>query len=66
MDFKKEANKSNCACTYLACPRRGDCYACVEHHRGNAELPGCFFTSESEKTYDRSIKNFIQTIADKE
>jgi len=61
MDFKKEANKAKCACTYLTCPRRGDCYACVEHHVDRKEIPACFFSKEGEKTYDRSITNFFKT-----
>lgn len=58
MDFKKEANKAKCSCT-AGCPRMGDCYACVEHHRERSEVPGCFFCADGEKTYDRSIKNFV-------
>ena len=26
----------------------------------NGELPACFFTKEAERTYDRSIANFIR------
>jgi hypothetical protein len=33
----------------------------VDYHRRNGELPGCFFTPEAERTYDRSIENFIST-----
>jgi hypothetical protein len=29
-------------------------------HRRNEELPACFFNKEYEKTYDRSIANFIR------
>jgi hypothetical protein len=65
MDFKKEANKANCTCSYPGCPRKGDCYACVEHHKHQDELPGCFFTPEGERSYDRSIKNFIKTYQEK-
>lgn len=64
MDFKKEANKAKCACTYMTCPRRGDCYACVEHHRTRNEIVGCFFKPEVEKTYDRSVKNFVNSMKD--
>ncbi|MCX7923679.1 MAG: DUF6485 family protein [Clostridia bacterium] len=62
MDCVLEKNKAKCACTDLTCSRRGACCACVEHHRSNGELPGCFFTPEAEKTYDRSIANFIKTV----
>lgn len=59
MECKKEKNKVNCTCTY-SCGRRGICCECVAHHRENNELPGCFFPKDIEKTYDRSVENFIK------
>ena len=59
MECRKEENKKNCTCSY-PCGRHGICCLCVEHHRENGELPGCFFPAEIEKTYDRSIANFIK------
>jgi len=59
MECKQEQNKQHCACTY-PCSRRGLCCECVAHHRSHGELPGCFFPSEAEKTYDRSIEYFVQ------
>ena len=59
MDCKKNVNIKSCSCTYEPCPRKGVCCDCVAYHRDSGELPGCFFTKEAEKTYDRSIKNFI-------
>ncbi len=65
MECKLEQNKQNCTCTYKSCSKRGTCCECVAHHRSYGELPGCFFTPEGEKTYDRSIENFIKTYQNK-
>lgn len=62
MECLKEKNKEKCTCTYN-CPTRGICCACVKHHRENGEIPGCFFPKEAEKTYDRSIENFIKVMS---
>ncbi|MFW6034671.1 MAG: DUF6485 family protein [Halanaerobiales bacterium] len=55
-----EENKANCTCTYTSCSRYGNCCACVAYHRKRNELPGCLFSPEAERTYDRSVENFIQ------
>lgn len=60
MDCKKDANKKGCCCTYEPCPRKGVCCDCVAYHRASGELPGCYFTPEGERTYDRSVANFIR------
>ncbi len=59
MDCKQNSNARNCTCTYEPCPRKGVCCDCVIYHRASGELPGCFFSKAAEKTYDRSIANFI-------
>ncbi len=59
MDCKKTGNAKTCTCTYEPCPRKGVCCDCVAYHRAAGELPGCFFSREAERTYDRSIENFI-------
>ena len=61
MDCKKASNRTDCSCTYEPCPRKGFCCDCVAYHRRNGELPGCFFTAEAERTYDRSMSNFLNT-----
>ncbi|MDD2804803.1 MAG: DUF6485 family protein [Elusimicrobiales bacterium] len=61
MDCKKNSNLKACACTYEPCPRKGACCDCVAYHRNSGELPGCFFTPAAERTYDRSVENFIRT-----
>lgn len=60
MECKKEENKFNCTCTY-SCSKRGLCCDCVTYHRENGEIPGCFFPPAAERSYDRSITNFIRS-----
>ncbi len=59
MDCKKESNLKNCNCSY-PCPRKGICCECIKHHRENNELPACYFSTDQEKTYDRSIDNYLK------
>lgn len=61
MDCQKEKNKKECPCTY-DCDIKGICCECVRRHREENELPACYFSSEIEKGYDRSIKNFIKNL----
>jgi len=61
MECQKEKNLESCSCTYPGCKKKGICCECVRFHRERGELPGCFFPSETEKTFDRSISKFIQT-----
>lgn len=49
-----------CPCTWQSCSRHGKCCECIKYHRERNELPGCYFPPEEEKTYDRSIENFIR------
>lgn len=63
MECKKEDNKSGCTCTATTCSHRGICCECVSYHREAGEIPGCFFHAAAERTYDRSIANFIRAYA---
>jgi hypothetical protein len=45
-----------CTCTYPGCSRHGKCCECVAYHRASGEVPGCFFSPEGERTYDRSVE----------
>lgn len=63
MECKKEENRIECTCTATTCTRRGVCCECVKHHRDRDEIPGCFFPRAVERTWDRSIANFIRSIA---
>ncbi|MDD2913142.1 MAG: DUF6485 family protein [Candidatus Pacebacteria bacterium] len=60
MECKKEENLKYCPCSYPGCERKGICCLCVKHHREKNELPGCFFPKEIEKTYDRTVENFLR------
>ena len=64
MECKIEQNKKHCTCTYMSCSRRGICCECVTYHREQDQIPGCFFPPEAEKSYDRSIKNFVNAWKD--
>jgi hypothetical protein len=56
-----DKNRGRCTCTYEPCSRKGICCECVTYHKKSGELPGCFFSPEAEKTYDRSISFFIRS-----
>jgi hypothetical protein len=60
MECEVEKNLKHCTCTYSSCKRMGKCCECVVYHRKSGELPGCLFTPEFERTYDRSAANFIK------
>jgi hypothetical protein len=65
MECKVEQNKNMCTCTYSSCDKTGICCECVKYHRDMNQIPGCFFPPDAEKTYDRSIKKFIEVWKDK-
>jgi len=58
MECTQEANLKGCTCTYASCSLRGKCCACVARHRRNREIPGCFFSTEGEALWDRSVETF--------
>jgi hypothetical protein len=60
MECKKEENMRFCNCSYSSCDKRGICCECIKYHRDMGELPACYFSAEEEKTYNRSIENFIR------
>jgi len=55
-----KANLAFCTCTYEPCERKGKCCECLRYHQKSKELPACFFSKEVEKTYDRSLRRFLQ------
>lgn len=59
MECRKGKNLKSCPCTYN-CERKGLCCECVRYHLKRRELPGCYFSKEAEKTYDRSFGKFIE------
>jgi len=60
----REKIAANCTCTY-DCFKKGKCCACIDYHRKNNELPGCYFPKEEEQSYNRSIKFFCETMSKK-
>ncbi len=62
MECNIEANKAGCACTYEPCSRKGKCCECIAYHLKYDELPGCVFTPEVEKTFDRSFARFAEMV----
>ncbi len=63
MECKQKDMLKNCTCTYTSCSKRGKCCECVMYHRKNGEIPGCFFPADAEKSYDRSVENFIRSVS---
>jgi len=59
-ECKIKENKSTCICSY-PCDKKGMCCECISYHRKRGEIPACFFPDDIERTYDRSIENFIRT-----
>ncbi|QQO11054.1 DUF6485 family protein [Breznakiella homolactica] len=59
-DCKIGENKKHCNCTY-PCTRKGLCCDCVAYHRRSGEIPACYFGPEGEKSYDRSVENYLKT-----
>ncbi len=53
-------NLARCNCTWEPCERKGNCCACIAYHWKSGEVPACLFPDEVEKTYDRSIRRFVQ------
>lgn len=60
MECNKEKNLDICNCSYPGCSKKGVCCECVKYHREMGELPACYFDDKDEKTYDRSIANFVR------
>jgi len=61
----KPKNLARCNCSYEPCSRKGVCCECVAYHRSLGELPACFFPDSVERTCDRSVRRFIQTVKDR-
>ncbi len=58
-------NMQNCNCTWEPCSRKGVCCECLQYHWSRDELPACFFPDDVEKTYDRSLRRFIEVYKDR-
>lgn len=53
-------SQEHCSCTAKSCDKRGNCCKCVSYHNSRGEIPGCFFSREGERTYDRSLQMFAR------
>jgi len=60
MECRQQQNLKHCPCTYTGCSRKGICCECLKYHLDRDELPACCFSPQAEKTYDRSMENFIK------
>jgi hypothetical protein len=65
MQCKQADNAEHCTCSYEPCSRKGMCCDCVSYHLRVRQLPGCFFPSAAEQTYDRSFEHFARLVLDK-
>ncbi len=62
MECKQTVNLESCNCSYEPCSRKGICCDCLRYHLKNRELPGCCFSNDAEKTYDRSFAHFARLV----
>ncbi len=60
-----EKNMEKCNCSYEPCSRKGICCECIQYHWSMKELPACFFPDDVERTYDRSLRRFIEVYKDR-
>jgi hypothetical protein len=65
MECKQERNLRRCNCTYPSCSRKGLCCECIQYHLQSRELPGCCFSKDAEKTYDRSFEHFARLVSER-
>ncbi|MCL2792730.1 MAG: DUF6485 family protein [Spirochaetaceae bacterium] len=56
----ESVNLKACNCSYSGCSKKGLCCECLRYHFSRKELPACYFPKDVEKTYDRSIKTFVE------
>lgn len=64
-ECQKNENLIACNCSYEPCSRKGICCECLPYHWRMKELPACLFPDDVERTYDRSLKRFIEIYRDK-
>ncbi len=62
MECTRDENLTICNCTYEPCPKKGKCCECLHYHRRMGQLPACFFHEEYERSYDRSLENFLKMV----
>jgi hypothetical protein len=62
MECQKERNLKDCTCSYASCNKKGICCECLRYHLKSRQLPGCCFSAEAERTYDRSFEHFARLV----
>ncbi len=62
MECKQETNLKSCNCSYEPCSRKGICCDCLRYHLKNRQLPGCCFSDDAERTFDRSFEHFARLV----
>ena len=60
VECNEEKNKIRCNCSY-PCDKKGMCCECLRYHWSRGEVSACLFSDDVEKTYDRTLENFIRT-----
>ncbi|MBU1052534.1 MAG: cytosolic protein [Proteobacteria bacterium] len=65
MECKVDKNLTTCNCSYEPCKRKGYCCECLKYHLKSRQLPGCCFSADAEKTYDRSFEHFARLVNEK-
>ncbi|MCD4834390.1 MAG: DUF6485 family protein, partial [Bacteroidales bacterium] len=45
--------------------KKGVCCDCIAYHRSIKQLPACYFPDDVERTYDRSVSKFLETIQER-
>ncbi|HOW86080.1 MAG TPA: DUF6485 family protein [Candidatus Aminicenantes bacterium] len=63
-ECKSAKNAARCSCTYEPCGRKGVCCDCLAYHWRNRELPACLFPGDVERTFDRSLRRFVEIYKD--
>ena len=64
-ECKSAKNMPRCNCSYEPCSRKGVCCDCLAFHWRNRELPACLFPDKDERTFDRSLRRFIEIYKDR-
>jgi phage gp36-like protein len=62
MECNQEKNMKGCNCSYEPCSRKGNCCDCLRYHLRMRQLPGCCFSDDAERTYDRSFEHFARLV----
>ena len=64
MDCKQHTTLKECNCTYEPCRRKGICCDCLTYHLRSRELPACCFSTDAERTFDRSFEHFARLVSE--